>query len=171
MLACRPPPGSDRPGDAGRQQRRWPHLYRSDGTMIRKRPLSMRCSGTGEFATCGLRQRSKVRWRTWQPQWLLQMQDRCSGSRSWANADGLAPCLRQTSAVFGPASCSRRIPITFSSVKCDPFISAPHSGGLYSKSDECQGLRSPTKQQPDSRCEGCLHGPMPRVKSAVPRSR
>ncbi len=54
-----------------------------------KRPLSTPCSGTGESATCGLWQRSKVKRRTWQPQWLPQMQDRCSGSRSWANVAGL----------------------------------------------------------------------------------
>src|SRR5215472_7494025 len=54
------------------------------------------------------------------------------------------PCLRRTSAVFAPASCSCRIPTICSSVNRPRFIvRTPFQGRtLTSKSEEIQGLRS-----------------------------
>jgi len=55
----------------------------------------------------------------------------------------LIPCLWQRSAVFAPASCSRRIPMICSSVNLDRFIVRLLSGyGLCSNLEENQGLRS-----------------------------
>lgn len=53
------------------------------------------------------------------------------------------PCLRQTSAVFAPASCSFNIPMICSSVNRERFIRpSPDRDGLYQILEEGQGLRS-----------------------------
>src|SRR6478735_2330710 len=58
------------------------------------------------------------------------------------------PCLRQTSAIFIPASCSRRTLMICSSVNRLRFIrpSPPQGRGLYSNLEEFSGLRSPELQ-------------------------
>lgn len=53
------------------------------------------------------------------------------------------PCLRQTSAVFTPASCFFNIPMIYSSVNRECFIRpSPQCDGLYQDLEEVQGLRS-----------------------------
>src|SRR5215204_2184655 len=53
------------------------------------------------------------------------------------------PCRRQTSAVFAPASCSRRIAMICSSVNLDRFIVRSFQGpGLYLHMEEMAGVRS-----------------------------
>src|SRR5262245_19726682 len=56
------------------------------------------------------------------------------------------PCLRQTSSVLAPASCSRRIAMICSSLNLERFIvRLPYLDGLYFKLEEFQGLRSITQ--------------------------
>src|SRR5262249_51934528 len=53
------------------------------------------------------------------------------------------PCLRQTSSVLAPTSCSRRIAMICSSLNLERFIvRLPYLDGLYCKLEESQGLRS-----------------------------
>src|ERR1700752_1095757 len=53
------------------------------------------------------------------------------------------PCFRQTSPVFTPASCSRRIAMICSSLNLERFIiRLPYHDGLYTNLKEFQGLRS-----------------------------
>src|SRR6185312_13808502 len=52
------------------------------------------------------------------------------------------PCLRQTSAVFAPASCSFSIPMICSSVNREGRMVRLLVDGLYPNLEEVQGLRS-----------------------------
>ena len=55
----------------------------------------------------------------------------------------LIPCLRHRSPVFAPASCSRRMPMIYSSLNGDCLFVRLHQGdSLYSKLDENQGVMS-----------------------------
>src|SRR5580693_1293203 len=75
----------------------------------------------------------------------------CSFSRDWfalhCVVSQLIPYLRQTSAVFVPASCSRKIPMICSSVNRLGFMSIPlTSDELYPLLEEVSGLSSPPVQ-------------------------
>ncbi len=50
--------------------------------------------------------------------------------------------MRQTSAVFAPASCSFSIPMIYTSVNREEGIVRVHVGGRYLNLGEVQGLRS-----------------------------
>src|ERR1700733_14974817 len=63
------------------------------------------------------------------------------------------PCLRHTSAVAVPASCSLRTAMICSSLNRLPLISDPPSvAGLYSNLEVIQGLRSSCIASPAGSC-------------------